>query len=117
MSEIKVVGWGRYEDESSGELSFSIMGGFIGDGDRWQDYLDGTPEECHKYAEAIRVSVIKNNIRITGEQHQYDSEGAPVFSDGATTRLSYRAWGDLMAAIWAEHEDSDYNYMSFYMSF
>jgi hypothetical protein len=29
--------------------------------------------------------------------------------------FSYRGWGDIMAAIWSEEENKDYNYMDFYM--
>ncbi len=38
-----------------------------------------------------------------------------MFNDGTAGMFSFRAWGDLMAAIWAEHENRDYGYMDFYM--
>ena len=50
-----------------------------------------------------------------GDWHQNDPKGVPVFNDGTVAMFSFRAWGDLMAALWAEHEDCDYSYMDFYM--
>lgn len=54
-------------------------------------------------------------IREGGDWHQSDACGCPVFSDGTTALFSYRAWGDIMAAIWSEHDGKDYGYMDFYM--
>lgn len=39
--------------------------------------------------------------------------GCPVFSDGTVSRMSFRAWGDFMAAVWSEEEDKDYCYVDF----
>lgn len=81
---------------------------------RWNDYLSHFQPEVHPYLEAIREEVVKNNYKFTGEEHQNNS-GVPKFSNGKYLCLSWRAWGDLMAAIWSEEEDKDYNYMDFYM--
>jgi hypothetical protein len=47
---------------------------------------------------------------------QREVEGVPVFEDETISTFSYRAWGDLLSAIWSEEENKDYNYMAFYMS-
>ena len=100
---------------------------------RWKDYLAylaGMDEEKLKkpaddgglqrtlnytlaeYAEAIRRAVLKDKLRWTGREHQ--QFGTPRFSDGTVGSFTFRAWGDIMAAIWSEEEDKDYNYMNFY---
>jgi hypothetical protein len=41
----------------------------------------------------------------------------PVFDDGTVGGFSFRAWGDLLAAVWNTAEGTTkYSYMSFYMS-
>jgi hypothetical protein len=39
----------------------------------------------------------------------------PVFDDGAIATFSFRAWGDLMAAIWADTDGRRHGYMDYYM--
>jgi hypothetical protein len=39
-------------------------------------------------------------------QHQYDGI-TPVFSDGSIFAMTFRSWGDFMAAVWSEEEDTD----------
>lgn len=113
MDEIEVVEWTGYERASQRKDSIGGMGGFFEEGRRWRDYIEIWKDRAKPYAEAIRRAVLKERLRTTGWQHQ---EGmAPVFSDGTAGTFSYRAWGDLMAAIWAEEEDKDYHYMEFYM--
>ena len=82
---------------------------------RWKDYLAIWEPQVVPYIEAIRESVIRKGLRLTGEQHQYSSRGVPMFEDNTVGMYTYRGWGDLMAAIWSEEEDKDYNYMDFYM--
>lgn len=81
---------------------------------RWQDYIDVFEPDVHKYAEALRKSIVENNVRATGSDHQNVDGLAPIFSDGTSATFSYRGWGDLMAAVWSEEEDKDYCYMDFY---
>jgi hypothetical protein len=83
---------------------------------RWKDYLEAWKPEAHPYAEALRAAILKLQLREGGDWHQNDANGVPVFSDGTVATFSYRAWGDLLAAVWSEAEDKDYNYMRFYMS-
>lgn len=114
---MKVVKWIERDDRDDTKYPKIVggLGGFFKEGMRWDDYLKETQEDWHPYVEAIRQSAIENNIRITGKQHQYGDSGMPIFEDGAAGMFSYRAWGDLMAAIWSEAENKDYSYMNFYM--
>lgn len=61
-----------------------------------------------------RKSAVAHKIKATGEQHQYDGI-TPVFSDGSTFAMTFRSWGDFMAAVWSEEEDTDMSYMDFYI--
>lgn len=115
MSNIFVVDWVSYQDSPESEHDLGWMGGWFKDGHRWKDYLNVYKEEVHPYLEALRQEVVSKNIRFGGDVHQHSDDGAPKFSDGSVLRLSYRAWGDLMAAIWSEAENKDYQYMDFYM--
>ena len=111
---MKVVEWIAYDDSDEIEVSFGGLGGVFKHGMRWKDYINNLSDHSKKYAEAIRKSVLENEIRIKGDDHQHGGSGVPVFDDGTCTSMSYRAWGDIMAAIWAEKEDTDYCYMDFY---
>jgi hypothetical protein len=123
MDQITVVDWICDDDAGQREVALGGWGGWFGykeNGEtrenahhRWKDYIEDLRPECIPYAEALRDECVKHNIRITGLQHQNDSNGVPVFSDGKIGSFSLRAWGDVMAAIWSEAEDKDYNYMDF----
>jgi len=94
------------------------MGGWFGfkeSGQRWKDYKETFIEITQPYIEAIRQSVIEKHLKLTGEQHQYSDQGVPLFSDNTVGLFTFRAWGDIMAAIWSEEENKDYSYMDFYM--
>ena len=122
---MKVIDWISYEEAEKRKEVVGSFGGFFDNGMRWQNYLEHvessglhlaawtTPEV--EYLEAIRASVLEKQLRLTGQDHQYSEHGVPVFDDGTVAMFSYRGWGDLMAAIWSEAEDTDYNYMDFYM--
>jgi len=127
--KITVVDWISDGETRNREVAIGGWGGWFGydqenrDSDnkwrmahhRWKDYIEHIRPQCIPYAEALREECVKHNIRMTGEQHQYDSRGTPVFSDGKIGSFSMRAWGDLMAAVWSEAKDKDYGYMDFYM--
>lgn len=117
--EIKVVGWVHSEYPfKSEDAIIGGLGGFFNwkeKGMRWKNYLYTQPGEWHPYLEALRKEIIENEIKITGETHQYANSGTPLFSDGKIGCWSFRGWGDLMAAIWSEEENKDYTYMDFYM--
>ena len=63
-----------------------------------------------------KAEIRKNGYVFGGEQHQYSSNGMPVFSDGTAFRASMRAWGVLMAPIRSDVDGIEYSYMDFYMS-
>lgn len=112
--QIEVWRWTSGEAcEKEGRDDIGCMGGFFQDGMRWKDYLErgGLPDE---YAEAMRRAVIKDNIRKDGGWHQMNDKGIPLFTDGKCALMSLRAWGDLLAAIWSEHDGCDYDYLDFY---
>ena len=114
---ITVVDWISEDETENRECSVGGLGGWFGwkkKGQRWKDFIKRVKDEKKPYYEAIRKSVVENGIRYTGVQHQDEDDGVPLFSDNTIGSFSYRAWGDLMAAIWSEEEDKDYSYMNFY---
>jgi hypothetical protein len=114
-TDIEVERWISYPESEGKTDALGGMGGYFSHGMRWDTYLGNISAAEVPYAEAVRREVIKNNIRMTGEAHQHGPAGVPLFNDGMVASFSYRAWGDLMAAIWSEHENKDYSYMDFYM--
>ena len=112
---MKVIGWIDYNQvEKWMDESIGGFGGFFKDGMRWEDYISSAPECGIKYYEALRDIIILENLKYTGSQHQHLDGGVPVFADGTIATFSFRAWGDLMAAIWSTEENKDYSYMDFY---
>lgn len=113
---IKIKRWIAYDDaKAMSEAPISGLGGWFREGHRWPNYLEAIEPEALPYAEALRAEVLERKLKTTGADHQYASDGVPVFSDGTVGLFSYRAWGDLMAAIWSTAEDRDSHYMEFYM--
>ena len=113
---MKVIKWISYNDTSDyKEAPCGGLCGWFDNWHRWEDYIETYKEESHQYLNAIKESVIKKRIRYTGAEHQNAEDGCPVFEDGTSCTFSYRAWGDLMAAIWSSDENKDYHYMDFYM--
>ena len=109
-----VVRWAGQDETMDMPCSIGGLGGWFEKGMRWKDYIEVIEPELLPYAEAIRESVIRNNIRYTGWDHQHRKDGVPVFDDGTVGSFSFRAWGDIMAAIWSDVDDCDYSYMDFY---
>lgn len=98
------------------------LGGFFQDGMRWKDYLDNISDDHDTVAdlEAIRGSIVEQRIWQGGDWHQGSGGGSPDESvpvcDGKRAWLfSFRAWGDLLAAVWSTALDRDFHYMAFYM--
>jgi hypothetical protein len=110
---MRVVDWIGYREESAHETSVGGLGGWF-DGHTWQDYLDNFQPETHPYYEAIRESIIEKKHWINGERHQNGDDGVPLFEDGTIGSFSFRAWGDLMAAISESVDHGKHNYMEFY---
>jgi hypothetical protein len=115
---MKVKEWIAYDEMGDRKQSVGWMGGFFNwetKGMRWKDYLAHFDPAVHPYLEAIRESVLEHKICFGGDVHQQHPEGVPLFEDDTVAHFTYRAWGDLMAAIWSEAHDTDYTYMTFYM--
>lgn len=111
---MKVAKWIPYKESENYTESVGGLGGFFKNGMRWKDFIESFTNETKPYFEAIRTDVIEKGLRLNGDQHQYSDSGVPLFEDNTVGKFSYRAWGDLMAAIWSEQEDKDYSYMDFY---
>lgn len=90
-------------------------GGGIQAGDRWNNYIIDIDKRYVAHHEALRRAIIVLGLRRGGDWHQNAPNGVPVFDDGAVGTFSFRAWGDLLAAVWAEFDGRDYSYMNFYM--
>lgn len=123
QSGIQVIKWISY-DKAVELLNMNILqdnhigglGGWFEKGDRWKDYRNAFKEKAHPYQEALRKSIIERKLKYCGNDHEELEDGVPVFSDFTVATYSYRAWGDLMAAIWSTEENKDYSYIDFYMS-
>ena len=112
---MEVVGMISYDESKNKEESFGGFGGFFSEGMRWANYIDRVKDEYKEYPEAIRRYIVKHGIKQGGDWHQTADDGVPLFDDDTVATFSYRAWGDLLAAIWSEEENEDYHYMDFYM--
>lgn len=108
------VTWIEYDKEELFDRCIRTTGGWV-DGHKWDEYISSWPDEAKPYLEAIRADVLAKGLRLTGEQHQYSDCGMPKFPDNTVAAFSFRAWGDLMAAIWNTEEGvSKYSYIDFY---
>ena len=110
---MKVVDWISYDESEKHEASIGGLGGWV-DGEKWDEYIDGIRDDVKEYYEALRTAIVALGLHYTGAAHQDADDGVPLFSDDTIGSFSYRAWGDLMAAIWNTEEDGNYSYMSFY---
>lgn len=112
---MKVSKWISYDEAEKKTPVIDFMGGFFDDGMRWQDYVDNYDPKYIPYFEALKADIVEKKLKQGGDWHQNYEEGVPEFEDGAVAMFSYRAWGDLLAAIWSSEESKDYCYMDFYM--
>jgi hypothetical protein len=113
----RVIRWAGFVETKKMDISIGGLGGWFGfdkKGQRWKDYIEEIREDLIPYAEAIKESVIENNIRYTGIEHQNVGDGVPIFDDNTIGSFTFRAWGDIMAAIWSDIDNKDYNYMDYY---
>lgn len=121
---VKIVDWISYKDADAREESFGGMGGWFGSSGKdftaehtWADYLARWDASVHPHAEALREAIVEGRIWESGEWHQADYDGArgvPLFDDGTVASFSFRAWGDLLAAVWTEQLKRQFCYMDFY---
>jgi hypothetical protein len=117
MEGLTIVKWVTLQEARNLEENrLGGLGGFFQKGMRWEDYKKEYIEEVHYMLEILRESITKNEIKWTGEDMQDNGyETYPLWSNGKTDSYSWRAWGDLMAAVWSSEENKDYSYMDFYM--
>ena len=118
---MKVIEWISYDEAQDKEESVGGLGGWFGVKDddweyphRWADYLAATDPSKHPYVEAIKADVLTSGRFISGQQHQDLDDGVPLFEDGTVAGFSFRAWGDLMAAIATEHDGKNHAYIEIY---
>ena len=115
---MRVVDWISYDEAEDKTASVGWLGGWFGSEDdahdRWPDYLAHFEPEVHPYLEALKDDVLASGRFLTGAQHQDSDSGVPMFEDGTAGIFSFRAWGDLMAAIATVKDGKDHNYMEFY---
>lgn len=105
----------EFKDFSGFDIMFIQSGGVVERGYRWVHYISLVEEWQRPYMEAVREEIIRKGIKWTGKEMQENPKGAPVFNNGKLGLFTWRAWGDLMAATWAERENTDYSYIDFYM--
>lgn len=117
-AKISVKDWlkaPKPETLSKLDIMFIQSGGVVKKGDRWLQYIDSIDEWQRPYVEALREEIVRKRIKWTGKEMQEQSRGVPVFNNGKFGLFTCRAWGDLMAATWAESENIDYTYLDFYL--
>lgn len=119
MSEREVVDWISYEDTLeepySAAENIGTLGGWFDDGHRWEDFIERWKPRVQPHYEALREAILERELQRGGDWHQRSETGVAVFDDGRIATFSYRAWGDLLAAVWSTELDRDLNYMAFYM--
>ena len=125
-NKYEVVGWLNVNFEDTFNISVGGLGGWfnydtnnpdinsVKAEHRWIDFLETYNDDVHDYLEAIKEAVLDEGLQITGYDHCCSDCGIPLFDDDTIAVLSGRAWADLMAAIWSEHDDKSYSYMEFY---
>ena len=117
MNIVKVKEWITWQEALNKKESIGGMGGWVV-GQKWDEYLKDLIDPAKPYAEGIREAVLKDRIRWGGDWHQSDQyEGVPLFEDDTIGSFTYRAWGDILAAIWnTEKNWRRFSYNSFYMN-
>lgn len=112
---LRVVKWIDYHEARTMTESIGGMGGWFERGMRWRDYIDAQSATRRPHYEALREAIVVRCVKFGGDDHQSRADGVPVFSDGTVGTFSFRAWGDLLAAVWSTEDGVDRSYMDFYM--
>ena len=121
--DLKIVDWITHDAaEGKEENGLGSMGGWFGKdekgwnvGHRWEDYKESYIKDAWPLLEELRRAIIERRIKCTGEMHQNGALAVPLWSNGKVDTYSFRAWGDLMAAVWSTEDNKNYSYMDFYM--
>lgn len=82
-TNIKVVGWTRYDERCRD----------------WRD-VSRTGVEWADAEQAIVNEIRRKKYKFGGHYHQYGKTGCPVMSDGSLFMISMRGWGDIMSRVW-----------------
>lgn len=118
MQQLAVT-WQSYDSFDTHETGFNLdnlRGSYsFKERMRWPDYLAGFAAEWHPYVEAVRQSIVANNVWAGGNWHQYSVAGTPVVAGEHFMACSFRSWGSLLAAVWSSELNRDFSYMDFYM--
>ncbi len=96
MTELKIVGWTHFDCEYP---TRKLKG---------EDFI--------AVYELIQEELARNQYVFSGQEHQCEPTGVPVFSDGTCFRASMRSWGKLMASIYSGPNGEELSYMDFYTS-
>jgi hypothetical protein len=117
MSPPRIAKWMSFDDvDRLGEVrDIGGWGGMMTKEMRWADFIADINPRLVPYYQALREAIVARGLRRGGDWHQSAPDGVPVFDDGAVGTFSYRAWGDLMAAVWSGEDGRGYGYMDFYM--
>lgn len=91
------------------------LGGWFQNGHTWQDYENQFTDEGKVLVRELRDKIISHGIACTGEQMDSGARCIPLWDDNTVTGYSWRAWGDLMAAVHNFIDGKPHNYMEFYM--
>ena len=115
----RIVEWISFDQSdarrAAGAPDLGGWGGTMTERMRWPDYTADVDPGWRAHFEVLRQAILARGLRRGGDWHQRAPDSVPVFDDGALATVSYRAWGDLMAAVWSEHDRRGYGYMDFYM--
>jgi len=66
----------------------------------WIGYLSGFAPGIWLHLEVLRENMLRRKAHYSGDWHQRC--GIPMFNDLSVIRMSQRAWGDFMSALWNE---------------
>lgn len=106
-----IVDWIASDDIPENAPIIGGMGGWV-DGEDWHTFSAQLKKGELPYYNALKTYIKANDLWNGGFWHE--SEGCPVFEDGTVISCSYRAWGDIMAAVHNSIERSHpYSYYDF----
>ena len=117
MEKREVVAWISYRKAETAHYQVDVggWGGMMTAEMRWADYIADIDPGYAAHHEALRAAILARGLRRGGDWHQNAPDGLAVFDDGAIGTFTFRAWGDLMAAVWSGVDGRGYGYMDFYM--
>ena len=102
------------DEEYSGINNIAGSGRHFQKGMRWNNFLEFYDANLHKSLEAIRSSIINSQEKRDWDWHSSSMNGIPRLNNGYFFGASSDRWGDLLAAVWSEHDNKDYSYTSFF---